>query len=289
MKTPTIALVALLLAGASTARAITINATYRAPGQILTNFGLAQTTPANAVGGGTLQALVAAAVTYWQNAYADPFTLTLEYGWFPRSGSTTGTHSLLTEGGSPHRELSASLAFDSDQSTIWFVDPTPADNSEFALYQEYYSNLGGGIMNVGREYTNGTGDASRHDLFSTVLHEMGHALGLSASNNAYVAETSVDTDIDLTSPRAYAGAAIPVNAGDAHLNLTHPLMRSSRPSAVRRLASEADILANAQISQFQQINLAPAVPEPQTVLLLAAGLAALPLVRRRLRRAAVRA
>ena len=51
-------------------------------------------------------------------------------------------------------------------------------------------------MNIGREYTNGQGNAAAHDLFTTVVHEIGHALGLSAANNAYVAETG-DLDVDI--------------------------------------------------------------------------------------------
>ena len=110
------------------------------------NFGPAEAQPANAVGGGVLQSLVAVAVNYWEAAYGDPFTLNIEYGWFPRSGTTTGTHSLVSEGGTPHRETSGSLAFDSDQSTIWFIDPTPTSASEYTTFTNYTADLGGGTM-----------------------------------------------------------------------------------------------------------------------------------------------
>lgn len=273
----------IVLWAASACQAITINAIYRGPGETLGTFGTAEAEPANAVGGGTLQAIMDVAVSYWESAYGDPFTLTVEYGWYPRTGGTTGTHRLISEGGTPHRETAAAIALDSDGSTIWFNDPTPTDSSEFSTYTEYQSNLGAGTMNVGRVYTGATGSAVRHDLFTTVLHEVGHALGLSSANNAFVAERG-DNDIDVMAPLPYAGAQIPLNSGDAHLNMSNTLMRSSRPSGVRRLASEADILANAQISQFTQVNLMPLVPEPATWVLLAAGLVALPLVRRRLAR-----
>lgn len=255
----------------TTAPAITINAIYRAPGETLGTFGTAEAQPANAVGGGSLMAVVDAAVAYWESAFADPFTLTLQVGWFPRASGTTGTHRLMTEGGTPHRETSGAIALDSDGSTIWFADPTPYDSLEFSTYTEYTSNLGGGLMNVGREFTGATGLAVRHDLFTTVLHEIGHALGLSASNNAYVAEEG-DGDIDLTAPLPYAGASLPVNPDNAHLNLPRTLLRSSRPSGVRRYASEADILALAEVSQFTQVNLTPLVPEPSTWALFATAL-----------------
>lgn len=241
---------------------------------MLGTFGTAEAQPANAVGGGSLGAVVDAAVAYWESAFADPFSLTLEYGWFPRAAGTTGTHRLQSEGGTPHRETSGAIALDSDGSTIWFADPTPYDASEFTTFTEYTSNLGAGLMNVGREFTGATGFAVRHDLFSTVLHEIGHALGLSAANNAYVAEEA-DGDVDITVPLPYAGASLPLNADNAHLNLTRALMRSSRPSGVRRYASEADILALAQISQFRQVNLMPVIPEPSSLLLLGVGAATL--------------
>jgi hypothetical protein len=234
------------------------------------------------VGGGALESLVQAAVLYWQSAYLDPFTVSIQYGWF-NLPTSVGTHVLLTEGGTPHRETSGSIAFDNDLSTVWFVDPTPASASEFTTFTPYTANLGGGTMNVGREYTGGTGSAASHDLFSTVLHEIGHALGMSGANNAYVAETSTDTKIDIASPYTYAGADLPVNSGNAHLNMDHTLMRSSRPSAMRRLPSDADILANAQISQFGNINLNAQVPEPSTIVLAAAGAVVLVAFRHRLR------
>ncbi|MEO7652710.1 MAG: PEP-CTERM sorting domain-containing protein, partial [Bryobacteraceae bacterium] len=77
------------------------------------------------------------------------------------------------------------------------------------------------------------------------------------------------------------GAAIPTFSG-AHLNLPNGLMLSSIGPGIRRIASEADILANAQISQSTDFQLNPTgVPEPATWMLLSSGLALLFTVRRR--------
>ena len=224
----------VILIVAKPCKAITINALFRNSGESLTGFGTATGAPANAVGSGNLQAIVATAVNYWQNAYSDPYTLSIQYGWFSRPDGTTGTHILQSEGGTPHREISGSIAFDSDQSTAWFLDPTPWSASEYTTLTNYTANLGGGTMNVGREYTNGQGNAAAHDLFTTVVHEIGHALGLSSANNAYAAKTG-DLDIDIASPLPFAGAAAR-QLRKRHLNLDHPVLRSNRPSGVRRSA-----------------------------------------------------
>jgi hypothetical protein len=79
-------------------------------------------------------------------------------------------------------------------------------------------------------------------------------------------------EVNITSPLPYAGAAIPVNGINGHAELDHALMRFGRPCGMRRFASEADILAAAQISQFTQVNLDPQVDEPGGLLLAGLGL-----------------
>jgi len=278
-----LSIAAVVLLATVPCQAITINTTFKDSGSALAGFGTAGSAPANASGGGSLQALIATAANYWESIYTDSFTLSIQYGWFSLASGTTGTHSLVSEGGSPHRETSGSLAFDNDQSTVWFADPTPTSASEFTTLTNYTADFGGGTMNVGREYTGGQGAAANHDLLTTVIHEMGHALGLSSANDAYQTETSIDLDIDLTLPRAFPGSALPVNSGNAHLNLDHALMRSNRPGGVRRLLSDADILANGQVSQFGQINLNALIPEPGTIVMFAIGLFFLPVARRAVR------
>jgi hypothetical protein len=49
----------------------------------------------------------------------------------------------------------------------WFVDPTPADNSEFSMQTA-----------AGLRAVSGSPAAGRMDLLTVILHEEGHALGL---------------------------------------------------------------------------------------------------------------
>ena len=241
---------------------ITINLIHRAEGDTVTTYGIAEDAPITAAGNGTLPQVMEAAASFWESAFADPFTLTIEYGWFPRTGGTTATHRLLTEGGNPHRETSAAIVFDSDGSTPWFRDPTPAYANEFSSLIELTEDLGGGEMTTGLRIVGGQGIAGRRDLLTTALHEIGHALGLSSANDALALE-GVDGDVDVMSPLPFVGAEIPLNG--AHLDLPEAVMKSSRPNATRRLLSEADILANAQTSQFTQVNLQPSIPTTTTM------------------------
>ncbi|HEX5052383.1 MAG TPA: hypothetical protein VFZ65_11455 [Planctomycetota bacterium] len=211
--------------------------------------------PATVAGGGNLTAIFNAAADWWEGTLVtSPYTVTITYQWGPLSGSTLGLHSLVSQGGSPNRETAGTITFDNDGTSSWFLDPTPCANTEFTTGPTLASaNLGGGLMNTGRTYTGGTGSASgRTDLFSVCLHEIGHALGLSSANTSFVAEAGVDLSIDVTAPRPFPGAAIPTVSG-AHLNLTSALMFPSIGTGLRHLPTDADALANAQVSQMTNI------------------------------------
>ncbi len=226
---------------------------------IIRNFS-GGTPPANAVGGGDLQTIFNAAADLWEAAIQDNHTVTITYSWAALGGGTLGVHNLTSEGGTPHRETAGTIRFDNDGSSVFFLDPTPRMNEEYTTFTATNSTLPGTI-NSGRVWTGATGLASgRTDLFSVALHEIGHALGLSSANDAFVAEAG-DSDVDLTSPRAPAGSAIPVTSPtNAHVAIANALMFPSIGTSLRRTISDADIMANAQISQFANVTLNPVFP-----------------------------
>ncbi len=275
---------AVTLLGSQDASALTITRTFAATGAALPyGAGTAGAASTNVAGGGNLMDLVNRAADCWEMAIMDTHTVAITFAWQALGGGTLGVHGRGTQGGSPNRETAAVVRFTNVAGVAWFMDSTPTTHTEYSGYTETMANLGGGNMNVGRRSTGGTGNAAgRTDFLSVAYHEIGHALGMSGANTAFQAENG-DLDIDITAPRAHAGAALPTISG-AHLNLSQSLMFPSIGTGYRNHISAADVLANGQISQFTMLNLNPcAVPEPASMAGLAMGIA---LIARRMRKRA---
>jgi hypothetical protein len=223
--------------------------------------------PANAVGGGNIEDIVNAAAHMWESVYSDSITITLYYGWAPDDNA--GTHTLITQGGTPNRELCGRILFDNSGAVPFYLDPTPYSNDEYARFTEESQNLGGGYLNVARIYTNPIGAASGHvDLLSVVLHEIGHSLGLSATNASFIWQSRSGI-IDIISNLSYKGTIVPLAYNYSgivpHFDVTEVVYGSVMAGIngdERRIPSELDILANAQISEFIIRNLRPQQSDP---------------------------
>jgi hypothetical protein len=218
--------------------------------------------PANAVGKGNLKDIVNTAARMWESVYADKVTLTLYYGW--DSIGSAGTHTAAEMNSTKNREISGVILVDNSGATKFYLDPTPASNSEYLRNKEEFQNFGGGTLNVARIFSQPIGDAiGRVDLLSVILHEMGHAMGMSLANQSFIAQSNTGV-LELGSNLAYTGTLAPLARNNAgvipHFNamvVRYGTLMAGLNSDERRLPSELDILANAQVSGYAILSLYP--------------------------------
>lgn len=210
--------------------------------------------PDNTAGGGDLTEIVEAAARIWESAFADSFLLNIYYGW--GEAGDAGTHTLQASD-STGREIVGLILFDNSGSVSFYLDPTPELNEEYGRRYDDYQDLGGGLINVARVFSNPSGDAAgRLDLLSVALHEIGHALGLSAANIRFL-EAGAGGSLLLHDVHPFAGTSIPLAANYSGLvahfdaeQVYYGSLMSGLNAGERRMPSELDIIANALVSGF---------------------------------------
>ncbi len=193
--------------------------------------------------------------------------------------------------GNPPRITRARIVLNNHQfdRPDFFADPTPRDNKE---YREISSRLHDEVqLNVGRVFTEGTGDAAESvDLLTLAVHEMGHALALHELYPAFPQKCMQPTNpppapvlppppgviideggavssciIRVTAPRPHEGLEIFVTFGP-HLSEfareANPVMSTHINPGTRKLISAVDALAIAEIVSANKPNLNGPLPPP---------------------------
>ena len=233
---------------------------------IVTRF-IGGTPPANTSGTGNLTDIVNTAACMWESVFADPVTVTLDYGW--SSIPDAGNHIAIGFNEEGNQEIAGMLLFDNSGATPFFLDPTPDLNEEYQQSNVEYQDFGGRLINVARIFRQPDITAAGYvDLLSVVLHEIGHAMGMSIGNHSFALE-STDGIILFSERLPFAGTMAPLASNNSgfisHFDVTkvaYGCLMSGINADERRIPSELDIVANAQVSGYTVLSLTPSAESP---------------------------
>ncbi|MCA9260116.1 MAG: hypothetical protein KDA61_12980 [Planctomycetales bacterium] len=249
------------------AQAVTFDLTY------LPGNGVAPVTDPT---GSRLSAHLAAAAAEWSDLIKDDFQIEVNYWWGDRPDGVAASTTLLTESPDGTRMLKATIEFDpapSANNTVfnYFFDPTPGVHEEFDLQQQLYRDLSAADQSAIYQATAATplleagyagptnlvAQQNNLDLYSYVLHELGHVMGVSGQLSKGV-DQQLDGDFDLPTTLLAGYEMAVLNNGSGHLAsgaAGDALLQRSFPAGMRFLPSATDVLATSSVSQWNQIDL----------------------------------
>lgn len=209
--------------------------------------------------------LIDAAVSVYEDIIEDDFRVDLAFTWgdLGEDGTLGVATTTDTRDGRP---TVSRMRFNTNPAVDWFLDPTPVDHSEFTLVQTTFGQLSTSLQETSFAGTPPdllevsfagvrNDNVGKTDLYSVVLHEMGHALGLTSTS---IGNSADDGDFDV--PAIFLGganASINVSSEDdiAHLAPPRTAMFPIVIEDIRRLPSATDVLAIATVAGWNEIDL----------------------------------
>ena len=221
--------------------------------------------------GALLQPIMQASADYWEDIIHDAGTLDIRYYYDDLSDTNSTLADHINEATSGGKPTEARIRVDTQRNGSernWYFDPTPTNHSEYDLQQTLYRDLDAGdqtdwfngsppdLLEVGyRGGLSATAPAAAtgaYDLLSTIIHEIGHAVGLTTnvSSGEYA-----DGDYDV--PSNLVGGAVMAIKGDAHIDPRVALMCGGCGAVdLRRMPTATDVFAAATGAGWTNIDLA---------------------------------
>ncbi len=243
------AIALVLLAVQMPVAAVTINISYD-------TGGVPGSVPGIDGDGSRLVELAQAAANYWEDLVEDIHVLNIVVRYENNLNTgVIGLWTLSTEVGG--RAVSGVIGIRG--TTPWYYDPTPTDHSEYNMTQLLYrdatlisqNNFAGNVPGVLEISFTGQAQGgapvqavSNTDLFSVLLHEIGHGLGLSVQLSTCATEVADgDYDVNTSQVNGNTMSIVAALASGAHTACLQCLMNANIPSGLRRLPCAADVLA----------------------------------------------